>query len=359
MVKKIWNLIKYGNYNNDSYKEYKDDVIETNHQLLGVFAFGGTILNFLLFSVSFYLKSISSSMYLYLLALVFSLLVLWINKIVYKYMPKWTTFLSYTYAAFLFIIYMIVGVNHNINSTAAIICGFYVLFPIFFVDKPYRYAIFVLFLTGIFFIDTFVVKDIDYALLDFLNCSVFALISILLLYYLYNVRMLNLVNKRKVMEERDTDYLTGLKNRMAIETYISSNLNDCKQGIIFFVDLDDFKLVNDKYGHAMGDKVLIEVAQVIERIFSGYEYARLGGDEFVIYAEGVNDEKWAKERASLLIKEISNIKISGKRNIVGSSIGIVFSNSCGEYSTFFDRVDSAMYEAKKDGKNCYRVYRDL
>ncbi len=301
MVNKIWSFIKYGNYNNECYMEHKEEIIDTNHHLLKVFSFGGIILNFLLFLISFYLETISSSTCLYLLALIFSLLMFWLNKMVYKYRAKYITFLSYIYAAFLFIIYMVIGVNHNIKSTATVICGVYVLFPVFFVDKPYCYTMFITFLTAIFFFDTFIFKEIDYALLDCLNCSVFAFISILLLYYLYNVRMLNLINKRKVMEERDTDYLTGLKNRMAIETYISSNLGDLetgKQSIIFFVDLDDFKLVNDKYGHAMGDKVLIEVAQIIEDVFSGYEYARLGGDEFVIYAEGINDEKWAREKAT-------------------------------------------------------------
>ncbi len=66
-----------------------------------------------------------------------------------------------------------------------------------------------------------------------------------------------------------------------------------------------------------------------------------------------------EKKLLMLIKTISDIKIFGRRDVIGSSIGIVFSDCYGDYSTFFDRVDSAMYEAKKDGKNCYRIYRDL
>src|SRR6185369_4717847 len=121
---------------------------------------------------------------------------------------------------------------------------------------------------------------------------------------------------------------------------------------VLFIDLDNFKSVNDRFGHDVGDMLLIAVAERLrECIGAGDTAARLGGDEFAVLLEDVTDEAAADEKARDLIEAIRRaVYIASKEVSTAASIGIASSAqdrvSAGD---LLRNADIAMYEAKRDG----------
>ena len=157
------------------------------------------------------------------------------------------------------------------------------------------------------------------------------------------------------------DPLTGLPNRTLFMDRLERTLIRVdRRGnsvAILFLDLDDFKLINDSLGHDTGDQLLLEVGR---RLDSGVRVsdtvARLGGDEFVVLLDDVGDEGEAALVADRIRKELEAPFELGERKVhVTASIGVAIRISQEPRGLLRD-ADLAMYSAKKKGKNCYEVY---
>ena len=157
-----------------------------------------------------------------------------------------------------------------------------------------------------------------------------------------------------------TDSLTGLANRRGLYSYVENHLvKKCSDVTIMFMDLDNFKTLNDNFGHQYGDKILIEFGEDLQKICKDGFVSRIGGDEFVIIWE----EKMNKEYATDMAEKILNL-LNGKKqkfNKISASIGIVTGNTKEEViDNFLTKGDLALYKAKEQGKNQYVFYnRDL
>lgn len=162
-------------------------------------------------------------------------------------------------------------------------------------------------------------------------------------------------------ELNNRDQLTGLFMKENITNYAKRCINDLRQPTaIAIVDIDDFKNVNDHFGHAKGDEVLKRCAAIIEKQVEGFGKAgRIGGDEFFIVFDNFED----KERLKFVLRGIKNMVYAAydeEQNgfSVTTSIGVsVFPDDCdGNYDTMFKLADCLLYKAKKKGKNRYIVY---
>ena len=128
------------------------------------------------------------------------------------------------------------------------------------------------------------------------------------------------------------------------------------------IDLDSFKLVNDIYGHNMGDKILIRFAELIKSVIRENDLAgRMGGDEFVAFLQNVDDEKILQAKTVYLNEEIlsSARKFMGEdiQIPLGTSIGAVFVPSEGrDFTTLYKKADKALYEVKQHGKHSLAVF---
>ena len=165
------------------------------------------------------------------------------------------------------------------------------------------------------------------------------------------------------MAERDP--LTGLANRSRFDTELARQIpplggNPSAFGALLYFDLDDFKYINDTFGHRAGDNVLIRMAEEISGIVrSGELFARLGGDEFAIIAPGVNLAS-AQSLAERLLDVVAKINFEFKNRRLGLTIsmGVALYPDHGQTAEeVVSHADTAMYQAKHGGKNCWRLYR--
>ena len=176
-------------------------------------------------------------------------------------------------------------------------------------------------------------------------------------------------DKEKVLEYQAThDNLTGLPNRLLlldrIERAITKVVRHKIVGGLIFIDLDNFKEVNDTLGHDIGDSLLIMVAKKIKEVIREEDtIARIGGDEFIVLLDNVgNNKSDAKININNLAEKIKDTlnaitHIEGNINVSTPSIGItLFSDSSVSVKDIIKQADTAMYVAKKQGKNSIEFF---
>ena len=155
------------------------------------------------------------------------------------------------------------------------------------------------------------------------------------------------------------DPLTGLRNRAGVAEQINAILKTGSKGAFFIMDMDNFKSVNDTYGHIEGDKVLVRFAQALRKILeAGDLAARLGGDEFIIFSPGDKTREEIREKASLIIRQVERELVSPGRLVrVTVSMGIAMAPQDGIiFETLYGNSDKALYFVKNDGKNAFRFF---
>ena len=184
-------------------------------------------------------------------------------------------------------------------------------------------------------------------------------------------RAIDFAIQRKAYEEilitrANFDPLTGLVNRSLFENRLDMALQHQKRNqaniAVLFLDLDNFKGINDTYGHAAGDSLLQQVAQRLKLSVRGYDtVARFGGDEFAIALDGLNDVHNSVSVAKKLIAEMAKpFAIAGKEMILNASIGIATCDT-GRIASREDimrHADKAMYQAKQKPGGQYCMFAE-
>ena len=173
----------------------------------------------------------------------------------------------------------------------------------------------------------------------------------------------NLEENSRLKKMAHSDAMTGLLNKFATENVIAERIKK-SYGTFAVVDLDSFKLVNDLYGHRMGDWILVRFAELIRSVVRDDDIVgRIGGDEFVIFFDRMSDVEVLRKKAALLNDEIAR---SAKEYIgedmsipLGCSVGATYvSDYYAEYETVFQMADSALYRVKQGDKHGFAMYED-
>ncbi|SDB37366.1 diguanylate cyclase (GGDEF) domain-containing protein/HDIG domain-containing protein [Ruminococcaceae bacterium FB2012] len=178
-------------------------------------------------------------------------------------------------------------------------------------------------------------------------------------------RINNIISKqnriKSLRTEATTDKLTGFLNKSAAKAEIGKQCSS-ETGCLMMIDLDSFKLVNDIYGHEMGDRVLISFAKIIsEAVPEGSKCARIGGDEFVSFGKGFRTE----EEVAALAARLNADMIADAKQLMGEDFAIPLGASVGgvmvpdqgtDYEVLLKLADKALYNVKQNGKHGSRVY---
>jgi diguanylate cyclase (GGDEF)-like protein len=173
-----------------------------------------------------------------------------------------------------------------------------------------------------------------------------------------------LVDAQHALEDRlrfsaTHDALTGLPNRAALTDALERALGDADATplAVLFIDLDHFKLVNDSHGHAVGDELLVALAERLRMAAGdGCLVSRFGGDEFVLLCRGCEDPVPEAERLADVLR--STLRVGGHELGVGGSIGIAIARPGDAADDLLREADTAMYRAKETGRGGYAVFDD-
>lgn len=169
--------------------------------------------------------------------------------------------------------------------------------------------------------------------------------------------------ERRIIQQAHYDNLTQLPNRFLALDRLNQLLKDAKRNkdkvAVLFLDLDDFKKVNDTLGHEFGDKLLIEAAARLTKVIRKSDtVGRLGGDEFIILLKGLTSAEHVQPVADNLINEFRRpFVIENRELLLTSSIGIaLYPDDASTSSNLLRNADTAMYHAKSIGRNTYAYY---
>ncbi len=188
------------------------------------------------------------------------------------------------------------------------------------------------------------------------------------------------ISERKKAEERIYflafyDALTGLPNRQLFMEHAQRALRqadaDGKRVALLYLDLDQFKRINDTWGHSAGDELLRHVSRRLQESLQdpdkvsqianaeGYSLSRLGGDEFTLLLSGLEDTQVVAQVADRVLEHLSTepVRVSGQDIYIRASIGIaVYPDDGKGVETLLKNADTAMYQAKRSGRDTFRCY---
>lgn len=162
-----------------------------------------------------------------------------------------------------------------------------------------------------------------------------------------------------LIERSQRDALTGLYNKRSTEELVSKTLDTPGKHAFIIVDIDNFKSVNDDFGHAYGDSLLQELSSEIRANFHASDIAgRLGGDEFTVMMKNYGDIAVVRNKLSQLCERVRSKQVldKGARN-VSFSIGVALFPTHGTtYSELYEKADQALYYSKGHGKDSFTIY---
>lgn len=177
-----------------------------------------------------------------------------------------------------------------------------------------------------------------------------------------HLRIYRDITVERELEERAitnarTDYLTGLFNRRYFYEYMEEREHDGKLAIVA-LDLDDFKEINDRHGHAVGDEVLLKAGELLSEMFPDGLAIRWGGDEFIVAVFGNRPLEDVRKRAICLLEQLAERSAAdGAPQTVTGSIGIAVADDPSlSIDELIKRSDDALYHAKRTGKSRCCVY---
>ena len=156
----------------------------------------------------------------------------------------------------------------------------------------------------------------------------------------------------------EIDPLTSVFNKETTQKLIDQKLKNHEHFCFLILDVDDFKSVNDNYGHAVGDKVLKNLSDLFKNHFRQTDIVgRIGGDEFIILIE---DEHIAESRIQSLLKKVNELKIEELQGFkLSISVGMAFAPNNGTtFMELYRHADHALYQTKRTGKNNYKIYKN-
>ncbi len=273
------------------------------------------------------------------------------------------------------------------TTTMYELTGFSIFLIIAYIYNPFNFTIhflgLLIIILGIFFIvpNKFIIKivisilfSLAFYVVSFLKITpdqvqliAFIVYNFLIIficafseYRINYLQRLNYLINKKLERLSITDALTGIYNRFKFDRELEKQIDYVKRyksifSLVMF-DIDDFKEINDEYGHLTGDKVLAEIADIVRNEIRKIDiFARIGGEEFVIILPNTDLEE-TRTLSERLRRKISNYKFPGNLE-VSCSFGVTeYQND--DKNSLIQRVDNLLYQAKDNGKNCVIVQKN-
>ena len=346
-MNKFFNTIKdfflYANIGETKFKEDYPKIIESickdNRRNLGIFTVLGSCFFWFMFFLSAVNASIESFKLYYLAMAVVSVIFYIVNL---KARSNRLAFVRTLFYGYLFLIYFFAVIIGTVGAPDELAATFIVLLiaaPLIFVDRPPVFSIIILAAYTMFMIFAMRFKTQEALEIDIINATIFTLFAIISCSVTMNMKFQKFFLGYENQKISEIDMLTELRNRNSFEKSIVNYSEKLLESTYFvFLDVNGLHDINDEFGHAVGDKMLQEIAAAFRRQFGSNSF-RIGGDEFVSYGTNINDEEISK-RVDFMLSEIA---------IYGYSASVGYAYGKDEYSieNLMKSAEKAMYESKK------------
>lgn len=350
----LLNCFCYCGIEKDEYNALKKDAYVSNFKTWRVLHFLMAAVFGVLFALSWFSSLLAVNRVFYLSGLVYSAAAI----LLFNCMRKDSIiaqFLIYLSISLLFLFGCVISQKRP-DIPAVSFIAFLLITPMFMIDKPFFMAFELTVAATVFLIWMHGIKPYDVWKIDFGNVVTFTAVGIFLNIIANAIRIKEFVLTREINIQKDTDELTGLKNKGALTREINEYLarGAAGKGFMFLLDIDRFKSINDTYGHDVGDSVISQFGAFLNRRFTGNEIVgRFGGDEFIIFIKDTDDPETARRIADDVVKGAAeNVILPDRKEKISVSIGIAACNGTEHnYSEVFKRTDTAMYRSKADPDN--------
>ena len=360
ILKAIRRYYFYCGIEKEEYNELKKDAYVSNFEVWRILHFIMVAVFFILFIASMANEMMSINRYYYLGLFIYSVIAIILFYVLEKDSLA-AQLLIYLSMSCLFLFGCLISMN-NPEHNATTFIAFLLVTPMFMIDKPFFMTIELVAASIVFLLWMYAVKPFEVWEMDLINVISYTIIGCFLNVVANSIRIKEFVLTKKIRIQKDTDAMTGLRNKAALTKEIDGFLADTEtdKGLLLIMDIDKFKSINDNYGHDIGDIVIIQFADYLLKRFDNDLTGRFGGDEFILFIKNTNDEDKAVGIADEIIKNISEVvELPDKDKKVSTSIGIaVYKGVEKRYSEIFKKADIALYKAKVDTEKRYCIYKD-
>lgn len=352
---KFVNYFVRGGITEQEYKEIEEEILESDRSSLSVASLCLVLMFTGLFLGSLFSEMMASNRVAYGVTGLGFLVVALLCRVIKK-RGKWLIILLWYVALSIIFSYAIIlntVIRNDISATT--FCLIMIVAPLLIIDKPWRVFCYFLLVIGCFIPVDFQQKSNYLAFTDTVNALCCFFMGSAIHIRIIRTKMREMVQKRYIEKERDTDALTGCLTKKAFERKMVEKIDTSRCGVLLVMDLDHFKSINDTYGHVFGDMVLRTMGECIRKSFSDTAlYGRFGGDEFQVWLPGKHGLKEISARLDELLFNIHSIETPDERVRIAASIGIALCPENGEkYEVLFENADAALYAAKNMGRGRY------
>ncbi|MDD3238478.1 MAG: GGDEF domain-containing protein [Lachnospira sp.] len=363
-MKIIYHLVN-GRVSYDFYKDNREWLNETNYETVKT---AYTFMTFFCFALAVgtsWNASFSSAIIrLFIRAgFVYGLLTLVVYWGIVNH-KEHTRAMYYLFETFTFMLVIVSGTYYSPHDRAVFFFMMLIVVPLLYVERPIISIGTSAIACVIFGFVTAVVKADDPSIMnvDLMNAVVGFALSAVFIYYIRNLHLASMQATLLLKVEVQIDGLTGLLNKISTQAscqrYLEYNhpITNC---VVIMLDIDDFKHINDTYGHQCGDIVLVQIGVVLKQIFRTQDIVgRIGGDEFLILMRDIENVTVAEDKAKQINVQVKNIFKEYGDEQISCSIGIVQNrNQNTTFMEMYQKADQALYQAKKDGKRQYVIYQ--
>ncbi|MBQ5490760.1 MAG: GGDEF domain-containing protein [Treponema sp.] len=361
-VKQLFRIFFWGTTKPDMWNSVKDMVSERNYSALSFFSILYTFALAVVSVVSFYVPELRRGVPIYLCSMLISIILLFVCRFAVGKQHSHAVVLLLLYVlVFLSCLFGIaIGRRWTDPKPAVTFMVLIVIAPFIICDEPWRIDLALLAVLGIFVWLDYMQKPAALFQFDFLNALTFYVISVFVNTYNQVRYMKEFRTAMVIRHQRDTDFLTGVLTKRAFENYVYDCLEeDTTTGTMMIIDIDNFKSVNDSLGHAVGDQFISHTGATLLTLFRHSDkVGRFGGDEFVVFVPGFVSEEKVMEKAEEVCNRL-HVTVSEELNYdsFSVSIGATFFHGGDDYELLFAQMDAALYEAKRSGKNCCKIFK--
>lgn len=250
----------------------------------------------------------------------------------------------------------------NSESPASFIPMMYIVLPtLFIIPQPYMYAMMVV-CEVVYTVLAYEYKVDEIAQFDVFNSMVGLLFSAMIIQIILNLRLKDYTLMMEYQDLSTRDQLSGMLNKESFKKAVDEYLI-CKGGryahAMCIIDMDDFKKINDTYGHNVGDKLLQLEGRILKETFRATDIlGRFGGDEYIVFVKDMADPKVIAEKSELIQQKLMSQAKEELSLEASCSIGFVLAGKGQhDYETLLECADSALYQAKKSGKKSFRMMK--